>query len=150
MNTIYLVQHGIACTSDIDDKRPLTEEGREKVKSMAQYLKDHHIYVHKIIHSGKLRAQQTADIFQQALNVNLITQGQGMNPNDDTFDFIKKFNQDVTMYVGHLPQLSHVVSALITGQINSPVINFKNASVASLQVDKDRASLNWFITPDLS
>ena len=56
MIIVYFVQHGIALSKDIDETRPLSDAGADEVNKVASMLKSNHIDVHKIVHSGKLRA----------------------------------------------------------------------------------------------
>ena len=60
---LYLVQHGEACAEDVDPERPLTAQGRADVERLAAFLQQAGIQVGRVIHSGKLRAEQTAEPF---------------------------------------------------------------------------------------
>ena len=59
---IYLVQHGASKSEAEDPERSLTDEGRQTVEKMADYLTSAGASVDRIKHSGKLRARQTAGI----------------------------------------------------------------------------------------
>ena len=59
---LYLVQHGEAKSKDEDEKRPLTDQGRQGVERVAAFLKGAGVETKRVIHSGKLRAEQTAEI----------------------------------------------------------------------------------------
>lgn len=59
---LYLVQHGEALSKEQDTKRSLSEQGRREVERMANFLATAGVRVARICHSGKLRAQQTAEI----------------------------------------------------------------------------------------
>jgi len=59
---LYLVQHGEAKREEEDPSRPLTENGRREVEIVAKFLSEAGIKIDKILHSGKLRAAQTAEI----------------------------------------------------------------------------------------
>ena len=58
---LYLVQHGEACAKDVDPDRPLTDAGKADVERLAAFLGQVGIRVDRVIHSGKLRAVQTAE-----------------------------------------------------------------------------------------
>ena len=64
---LYLAQHGEACTKDIDPERPLTDQGREDIERLAEFLARAGIEVARVIDSGKLRAAQTADLLAAAV-----------------------------------------------------------------------------------
>ena len=58
---VYLVQHGLAKEKSEDAERPLSDQGREDVARVAGFLSlFEKPQPEKIIHSGKLRAAQTA------------------------------------------------------------------------------------------
>ena len=81
---LYLAQHGEACPKDIDPERPLTDQGREDIERLAEFLARAGIQVERVIDSGKLRAAQTADLLAAAVAplVELETSDR-INPNDD-------------------------------------------------------------------
>src|SRR2546422_11445957 len=64
----YLVQHGEAKPEQEDPARPLTDRGRHEVERVAQAAQRSEVAVAAIFHSGKLRAQQTADLRAAALS----------------------------------------------------------------------------------
>ena len=82
---LYLAQHGEAKSETEDAERPLTSRGTEDVKRVAGMLRKLQIKLPKIVHSGKLRAKQTADILAQGLNISLplVQVSPVLNPNDD-------------------------------------------------------------------
>ncbi len=60
---VYLVQHGLAKSKEEDPARPLTAAGREEVERVARAAAAAGVRPASILHSGKLRAGQTAEIF---------------------------------------------------------------------------------------
>ena len=154
MINIYFVQHAKALTKDLDEKRPLSDLGITETKRIAQTLKSHAIIIDKIFHSGKLRAAQTAQLFSKTFDVTTVSALNGMNPNDNVSDFLGQITENSVMYIGHLPHIQKVVSALLTGDENCNVVQFQNSSVACLEIDKTLSSLKcsslkWFISPNL-
>lgn len=149
MKTVYFVQHGSAHPTEVDSSRPLTDIGIDQVRRVASYLREHNIVIAKICHSGKLRAQQTALLFSEILGVDNISEINGMDPNDSATKLLAQLTEDAVMYVGHLPNLTNSVALLISGNSNKPVLKFKNAAVACVEIDTEAASLQWFITPDM-
>ena len=112
---LYLMQHGEACAKDVDPERPLTNEGRLDVERMGAFLKRSGVKVRRVIHSGKLRAQQTAEILADLIAPEVESEVSGlMNPNDNprAFDWqAESWDQD-TLIVGHLPFMAGLVSHL--------------------------------------
>ena len=51
---IYLTQLGLAAPNDVDPDRPLSEQGREDVRRLADFLGSAGIEVEQVLHSGKL------------------------------------------------------------------------------------------------
>lgn len=149
MKTIYFVQHGIARAKDIDRKRPLSDIGNAEVHKVATYLREHNVRVSKICHSGKLRAQQTADIFSGILGVNHLAELCGMEPNNNPAQLIEQISEDAVMYVGHLPNLAHVVTEIIAGGVEHPVVKFQNSAVVCIEINENIACIKWFITPEM-
>ena len=146
---IYLVQHGLSLAKEIDSERGLSDEGVKAVKRIAKSAKEHKLTVKKIVHSGKKRAEQTAEIFDQYLQVaegvQTITD---ISPMDDVVTFAPQLqSESEIMIVGHLPFMEKLTGYLITGDENKLVFKFQNAGIVCL--DKSPDNLNWQIIGSL-
>lgn len=143
---LFLVQHGISASKDIDPERGLTDIGKEETKRIAQVAKGYNIPVQKIVHSGKKRAEQTAGIYHEALILETPMQMiVGINPMDD----VRKFAASIAprenlMVVGHMPFMERLVSFLTTGQEDMRVYQFQNSGIVCLDVEEGKDA-NWFI-----
>src|SRR3989442_4166078 len=62
----YLVQHGEATPEQDDPARPLTDRGRREVEPVAEAAKRSGVGIAEIVHSGKIRAPQTAELLAAA------------------------------------------------------------------------------------
>ncbi len=142
---VYLVQHGKSFSKEIDPERKLTVEGKADVQRIADVAKHYGINVQCIKHSGKKRAEETADIFAAFLNPQEgIEEISGLNPMDDVTIFAKSISSDDNnMYVGHLPFMEKLVSFLTAGDKEKRVLKFQNCGIVCL--DKDDSSDGWFI-----
>src|SRR5260221_11274244 len=61
---VFLVRHGEARREEVDPERHLTDRGAEDVRRIAaQAVDDLGIRPARIVHSGKARARQTAEIW---------------------------------------------------------------------------------------
>ena len=80
---LFLVRHGEATSKEEDPERPLTKVGRSNVVRIADWAASIGIRVDEIRHSGKLRAEQTAEIFSECLNAAPPRVVSGLAPNDD-------------------------------------------------------------------
>lgn len=65
---IYLMRHGTPLPKVNDQERPLSDQGRDDVERMADFLQKGGVQVEGIFHSGKTRARQTAEIMTSRLN----------------------------------------------------------------------------------
>ena len=106
------------------------------------------VAIREIVHSGKLRASQTASIFSQILEVKSVTELKVMNPNNAPEKLIEQITEDAVMYIGHLPNIQKVVSKLVTGNDNG-IIQFQNSAVACVEINENESHIKWFITSEL-
>ena len=150
---IYLVQHGEAAAKDVDPERPLTEQGMTDVRRVAGTLKHAGVEVKRVIHSGKLRARQTAEILATEIAPMLQLETSDLiNPNDNpgAFDLQAASGDIDTMVVGHLPFMAKLVSQLVTGDDNNMLVAYQPGSVVCLEsIEKDNWQINWMIRPEL-
>src|SRR5437016_8117774 len=82
---IYLVQHGESQPEEIDPERRLTENGSRAVQRVADFLRTSGgLHVDAIWHSGKARAQQTAELLGPATRAGegALMQHDGLAPKD--------------------------------------------------------------------
>lgn len=150
--TILLVQHGEAKTKEEDPDRSLTVSGTRITKKVASWLGKHDVNIQEILHSGKKRAAETAEIFANRLApAKGVTVVSGMNPNDDVRAFAEQLvGQDgVFMVVGHLPFLDRLASFLVTGEQDKGIVAFANSGVVCLIEEKGAWSVAWAVTPEL-
>ena len=142
---IYLVQHGTSLAKDIDPERGLSNEGVQEVERIAQTAQEHNLLVKKIVHSGKKRAEQTAELFNQYLQANeVVQQSSGLSPMDDVIAFAQQLQpESEVMVVGHLPFMEKLTGYLTTGDENKTVFSFQNGGIVCL--DKSPEDSFWQI-----
>ena len=142
---LLLVQHGKSLSKDKDPAQGLSQEGISEVEHIAEVAKKYEVNVSRIMHSGKKRALQTAEIFASALKPREgIQEIEGIKPLDDVAAFANEIEiSDNPMLVGHLPFMERLTSYLITGSIEKPVFKFQNGGI--LCMDKDSETKVWFI-----
>jgi len=150
---LYLVQHAKAASKEADPQRSLTEEGRRDIQKVAIFIKPLDLSVDYLWHSGKNRAQQTAEILAEVVEVKKeMAALDGLAPNDDVStlrDEIISDKKDI-MIVGHLPFLSKLTSLLLTGSEASNTVAFKNGGIVCLDYSDDNQwHLDWMIIPEL-
>lgn len=150
---LYLVQHGEACSKDIDPERPLTTEGLADINRLAAFVSQAGIRVQRVIHSGKLRAQQTAECLAPAMapDIELISSDH-IKPNDEpsAVDWKNECQELDTLIVGHLPFMSRLVSYLLVENDKQLITAYQPGSMVCLQSDEyGHWLINWMIRPDL-
>jgi phosphohistidine phosphatase len=150
---IYLVQHGEAVAKEVDPERPLTDQGTTDVQRIAGALKHAGVEVKRVVHSGKLRARQTAEILAIEIAPGMQLETSDLiRPNDNpaAFDLqINGGNLD-TMVVGHLPFMAKLVSHLVAGDDSQAVVAYQPGSVVCLElIGNDSWQINWMLRPEL-
>ena len=149
---LFLVQHGKSLPKDKDPEQGLSKEGISEVEQIAKVARGYGIHVLRIIHSGKKRARQTADIFASFLAPEGgVQEDSGLKPLDDAPTYAGKINsEDNLMLVGHLPFMERLTSYLITGSIDTPVFKFQNGGILCMDRDPDKDSwvIRWALVPD--
>jgi phosphohistidine phosphatase len=149
---LYLVQHGEAKTEEEDPERALNQRGAEAVERIAAWAAKVGIQVDQIRHSGKRRAQQTAEILADRIEPNHgVVPVSGLKPNDDINAWAENLakESESVMLVGHLPFLSRLTSLLLVGDLTNGIVRFRNAGIICLIREEDRWLLGWVVTPDL-
>jgi phosphohistidine phosphatase len=149
---LYLVQHAKAASEQVDPQRGLTEEGRSDIKKIAAFIKPLNLYVDYLWHSGKRRAEQTAEVLAEVVKVNkAVNARNSLGPNDD-ITILKEelLLQQAIMVVGHLPFLSKLASLLLVGSESANTVAFKNAGIVCLdRSEENRWQIDWIIIPEL-
>ncbi len=149
---LYLVQHGEACAKDVDPERPLTEQGKADVERLAAFLKRAGVQVERVIHSGKLRARQTADVLANTVAPGVEAEERGMiNPNDNpkAFDWQSESWSTDMLVVGHLPFMAGLVSHLLIDDADQFTVAFQPGSIVCLEHTDGQWQLDWMIRPEL-
>jgi phosphohistidine phosphatase len=150
---LYLVRHGEAKPKEADSARHLTSRGAAEVRKVAAFLKGKRLAVAGVWHSGKTRAEQTAEIIAEALKVpEKVREQPGLAPNDPVKPVVQQVllaGQDL-MIVGHMPFLGKLASVLLAGNESVEAVSFGLSGVACLQRDKQgRWALLWLVGPEM-
>jgi phosphohistidine phosphatase len=148
---LYLVQHGEANSEQEDPDKNLSERGKEDVAKVAAKLKTDGVMVTAIFHSGKPRAEQTAQILADSLSIQkVITRREDIDPMDELEPVVEelKTQKNDLMLVGHMPFMSKLASQLLKGDPGAKAVDFQRGGVVLLEKEDDKWSMTWNVTPD--
>lgn len=151
---LYLVQHAKCLPKDQDPEKGLSDQGIADATRIAEVAAGYNVPVSRILHSGKKRARQTAEIFYNFLAPqNGLSIADGIKPLDDVALFGNQLDSSSNMMVvGHLPFMEKLAAYLITGSPEKPVFKFQNAGIVCLDLhpDSDSWVVRWALMPDIS
>jgi len=149
---VYLAQHGLAKEKSEDANRPLSDQGREDVARVAGFLSlFERPQPERVIHSGKLRAEQTAEMFAEGWGNLSVEHGLDLDPNSDPSTWsahLASMDGDL-MLVGHLPHLQRLAGLLLSGDSERDVVRLRNGGVACLERGESGWSICWQVNPTL-
>ena len=129
------MQHGQAKTEEEDPERPLTDHGVDDVTRVATHAVDTlGVRSPRVVHSGKTRARQTAEIWGGLLGAR-VEQADALAPDDDPTTWVERIvtATDDIVLVGHLPHLSRLAARLLTGDSDHPVVRFRPGGLVELE-----------------
>lgn len=160
---LLIIRHAIAedrgtfaASGRPDGERPLTERGGTRMEENARGL---HAIVPEIAVVGTsplTRARQTADIVGQVYGRIAVSETDSLAPGADPADFLGWLRDrdpgQTVAAVGHEPDLSELVSWLVTGS-PEPFLALKKGGACLLnfheQIAAGTAEFRWLIPPKL-
>jgi len=150
---LYLVQHAEAKREEEDPTRDLTEKGRRDLESVAHHLQRLQVQVRQIFHSGKTRAQNTAQVLARHLQPPAgVSEAPGLAPLDDPGVWAARvagMDEDLLL-VGHLPHLARLAALLLTGDTEKNIINFRMGGAVRLRrMETGQWLVDWLIVPEI-
>ena len=151
---LYLVQHGNSVPERADPQRPLSAVGGRQVEAIARLLASASVRPERTIHSGKLRAEQTAVLLAKACSPDHgVEAADGLSPSDPVRPvarMVASLSAD-TMLVGHLPFMARLAGRLVTGDEDVEVVAFVPGTVLCLEPGAgDRWRVAWMVRPELA
>jgi len=130
----------------------LTVKGEEEVRRVAGAAARLALNPSRIIHSGKLRAEQTARFLGEALG-RPVEKGEGLAPKDDPWPWVERIQgtEEELMIVGHLPFLERLASLLIGGDESLRPLLFRFGAINCLKRKEDgKWAVRWVLTPEMA
>ena len=155
---LYILRHAIAVDRgtpgyEDDSQRPLTPEGRKKMRRIAKGMKALGLKFDLILSSPYLRAKETAEIAAQVLQArNKLRFSDDLAVDGDVRALLKSLLHAPkrVLLVGHEPYLSDLAQRLIssTGSVS---LKFKKGGMCKLTAEHLKfgqcAELEWLLTP---
>ncbi len=149
---LYIVQHGDSVPKDVDPDRPLSDRGRADIQRLTEWLSSHNVQIEQILHSGKTRAKETAELLRPLLkSPSHFYEGQGLAPNDSPEAFLHQLidSKKDTLVAGHMPFVARTVSQALTGAPDRQMVEFVPGSVAGIERSEDAMwRLILFVRPE--
>jgi phosphohistidine phosphatase len=158
---LLVIRHAIAEDRDAfaktrkpDAARPLTDEGRKKMRKVARGLREIVPAITVLASSPLIRARETADIVARAYGDVEVTTTPTLAPDQPpkgVAAWLEGRRADGTVaVVGHEPALSQLVGWLVSGEARS-VIDLKKGAACLLDLPPGAAAatatLLWALTP---
>jgi len=119
---------------------------------MAAFLFDADVIVDEVLHSGKNRTEETANVLSKTVWFGKATvEMSGLGPNDST-DHLLHAAQTAggnLMVVGHMPYMARMAARCLTGFEDGIDIAFEPGTVVCLERTEDGWALNWMVRPEM-
>ena len=159
---LYILRHADADKRDEekfpdDNLRPLVKKGKKKSEKIAKFLKKRKVKVSLILTSPALRSLEVAKLIRkdlklpkaQLVKLDCLLPG---GSNAELIAEIKdKYTVDSLLIVGHDPNLSLLISHLVTGTPDLP-LDLKKGGLCKLAIDEltdgKCATLEMLLTPN--
>jgi phosphohistidine phosphatase len=154
---IYLLRHGIAEDANPghpDSERPLTDEGRDKLRRVLKRARTADLDPSLILSSPYRRAVETAAVAAEVLAYKgEIVRTRALVPEASPFDtweeIRKRKDESAVLLASHEPLMSSLAAFLL----DSPALHVDMKKAALLRIDCDRFGpkasgvLKWMLTP---
>ena len=159
---LYVIRHGAACdrasfarSRRPDSERPLTPDGRDKMRASARGLRVLVKSFDRILTSPYARASETADIVARVFEGPQPEPLEALTPggrSDDVLATLRHGDAQSIAMVGHEPDLSMLIAWFVTGS-STPFCELKKGGVCLLEWDRTpaagEAKLQWISSPKL-
>lgn len=153
---LYFLRHASAgehlLNPKKDEKRALDKEGIDQCGYVGRALAALDVHVDAVVSSPLKRATQTASLVGNELGyegkIHLDT---GLKPGAGLGDFrklLEKYSRlEAVMVVGHNPNLSQFLGAIISESGCEASLELKKGAVAKVEIRRSSGTLQWCVTP---
>lgn len=156
---LYFLRHASAGQSLLnpakDERRGLDKEGIEQCGYVGRALAALQAQVDVIVSSPLKRATQTASLVGNEIGYEGKLQiDPGLRPAAGLADFRKLLDkyskQEAIMVVGHNPNLSQFLGAVISDSGCEASVELKKCAVAKVEMRRSSGTLQWCLTPKVA
>ncbi|MBA2728071.1 MAG: phosphohistidine phosphatase SixA [Parachlamydiaceae bacterium] len=159
MVQLFMIRHGLAGNSledeAMDEERPLTKKGKEKMKEIAKGMKKMKMHFDIVLTSPLLRSRETAEIIHAYCGRNeepMVTEL--LSPYSSYKSLIRLLNKhkesSSLALIGHEPFLSGFASYCLSNNDNS-FLCLKKGGALMLEIDRTikpgNCLLTWLMEP---
>ena len=150
---VFIMRHGDAALDAASDSvRPLTTNGCDESRLMANWLKGQKVEIERVLVSPFLRAEQTLDVVGECMNlpssVDVLPE---LTPCGDV-GLVSAYLQALcnegvasALVISHLPLVGYLVSELCPGE--TPPM-FTTSAIANVTLDETgKGVFNWQMSP---
>lgn len=156
---VYFLRHVSAGQHTVfpkqDEKRPIDNIGEQQSHDVGRVLAVLGVEVDAVISSPLTRAIQTAELTAKEFgHKNKLVLSEAMRPEasyDQFHDLLTQYAKSkAIMVVGHNPSITEFLIHLLTGSETCDCIYFKKGAVAKVEVEENKAVLQWMLTPKMA
>lgn len=147
---LYCIRHGQAESSVLDNKRHLTDDGKKEIHAVGKFLAAQKISIIDLLHSPKLRAQETAEILMSYVHPTrmkataVLTHEACVNT---LADHVREW-ENPTLLVTHMPLIASIVNKLLFKETLAwPVVEFQPGTIICLNRRRDQWTIQWVVSP---
>jgi phosphohistidine phosphatase len=157
---LYVLRHAIALSAaeagvSQDSERPLSDEGREKMKAIADAFKKISLEVDLVLSSPYVRARETAILAHDRMGKESCLEfstalASGQDPRHILAELKQRFKETKRiMIVGHEPDLSNLIARITSlGRLR---LEMKKAGLAKIEITELqpelKGNLEWLLPP---
>lgn len=150
---LFIIRHAHAVAAADDPERPLSNRGRKQVSRLATFLASSGaLTTREVWHSPLARSFETAQHLVKKLKLKArLVEVTGLEGDDDPTviaNRLKTRNQPLAL-VGHDPQLSALVSLLVTGATEPPRFHLKKCAIVALEQVEGVWAVRWHVSPEI-
>jgi phosphohistidine phosphatase len=160
---LVIIRHAIAGDRDAfaaesslpDAERPVTAEGRKKMRANARGLRAVVPDLGILATSPYTRARETAEIVADVYDGLPVTEVPALahgGPRDGLLEWLSAQRAESVALVGHEPDLGGLIAWLVTGEV-APFVTLKKGGASLLVCEgppgPGLAELSWVLTPKL-